>query len=31
LNPLLGGSGLNDYHFHPTQSRIVRLTLSLPM
>ena len=29
VNPLLGGSGVNDYHFHPTQSRIVRLTYAV--
>jgi hypothetical protein len=31
VNPLLGGGGVNDYHFHPTQGRIVRLTLSAPL
>ncbi|HEX3467569.1 MAG TPA: TonB-dependent receptor [Candidatus Elarobacter sp.] len=30
VNPLLGGGGVNDYHFHPTEARIVRLTLTLP-
>jgi hypothetical protein len=28
INPLLGGGGLNDYHFHPSQGRVVRLTYS---
>jgi hypothetical protein len=28
LNPALGGAGVNDYHFHPSQARTVRLTLS---
>jgi hypothetical protein len=31
VNPLLGGTGVNDYHFHPTEARIVRLTYALPM
>ena len=26
INPLLGGGGVNDYHFHPSQGRVVRLT-----
>ena len=30
VSPLLGGGGVNDDHFHPTQSRIVRLTYVLP-
>ena len=28
INPALGGSGVNDYHFHPSQARTVRLTYS---
>ncbi len=28
INPTLGGGGVNDYHFHPAERRIVRLTLS---
>ena len=28
VNPALGGGGVNDYHFHPSQARTVRLTLS---
>jgi hypothetical protein len=28
INPALGGGGVNDYHFHPAERRIVRLTLS---
>jgi len=31
INPLLGGSGVQDYTFHPSQGRIVRLTLVLPI
>jgi hypothetical protein len=31
INPLLGGTGVNDYHFHPTESRIARLIYSAPM
>jgi hypothetical protein len=31
VNPLLGGSGVNDYHVHPTEGRIVRLTYTLPL
>jgi outer membrane receptor for Fe3+-dicitrate len=31
INPLLGGSGVQDYTFHPTQGRIVRLTYILPV
>ncbi len=31
VNPLLGGGGVNDYHFHPTEGRIVRLTVAMPM
>lgn len=31
VNPLLGGSGVNDYHFHPSEGRAVRLTYTLPM
>ena len=31
INPLLGGSGVQDYTFHPTEGRIVRLTYSLPI
>jgi TonB dependent receptor/TonB-dependent Receptor Plug Domain len=31
INPLLGGGGVNDYHFHPSEGRLVRLTYSLPM
>ena len=30
INPLLGGSGVQDYTFHPTEGRIVRLTYVLP-
>jgi outer membrane receptor for Fe3+-dicitrate len=26
INPLLGGGGVNDDHFHPSQGRVVRLT-----
>ena len=26
IDPALGGSGVNDYHFHPSQARTVRLT-----
>ena len=26
INPALGGSGVNDFHFHPSQARTVRLT-----
>jgi len=29
INPLLGGAGVNDYHVHPTEGRIVRLTYAL--
>ena len=29
VNPLLGGGGVNDYHVHPTEARIVRLTYSV--
>jgi hypothetical protein len=28
INPALGGSGINDFHFHPSQARTVRLTYS---
>jgi len=28
VNPALGGTGVNDYHFHPSQARTVRLTLT---
>ncbi len=28
VNPALGGSGINDNHFHPAQNRTIRLTLS---
>jgi hypothetical protein len=31
INPPLGGSGVQDYTFHPTEGRIVRLTYSLPI
>ncbi|MGH7727501.1 MAG: TonB-dependent receptor plug domain-containing protein [Vulcanimicrobiaceae bacterium] len=31
INPALGGGGVADYHFHPTERRIVRLTFALPM
>ncbi len=31
VNPLLGGGGVNDYHIHPSESRAVRLTYSLPL
>ena len=27
VNPALGGAGVNDYHFHPTEKRTVRLTV----
>ena len=26
INPALGGGGVNDYHFHPSEARTVRLT-----
>jgi TonB dependent receptor-like, beta-barrel/TonB-dependent Receptor Plug Domain len=29
INPALGGSGINDYHLHPSQKRAFRLTLVL--
>jgi len=29
IDPLLGGGGVNDYHLHPAEARIVRLTYSL--
>ena len=29
INPLLGGGGVNDYHFHPSQGRVVRLTYAM--
>jgi hypothetical protein len=28
INPALGGTGVNDYHFHPSQARTVHLTYS---
>ncbi len=31
VNPTLGGRGVNDYHFHPTLSRIFRLTYAVPI
>jgi outer membrane receptor for Fe3+-dicitrate len=31
INPLLGGTGVNDYHFHPMESRIARLVYSVPI
>ena len=31
INPLLGGSGVQDYTFHPSEGRVVRLTLVLPI
>jgi hypothetical protein len=31
INPALGGSGVNDYHLHPTESRVFRLTYSVPL
>ncbi len=31
INPLLGGSGVQDYTFHPSEGRIVRLTLVFPI
>lgn len=31
INPLLGGSGVQDYTFHPSEGRIVRLTFALPL
>lgn len=29
VDPLLGGGGVNDYHFHPSEARLVRLTYAL--
>ncbi len=29
VNPALGGAGVNDYYFHPSEKRTVRLTLIL--
>jgi hypothetical protein len=31
INPLLGGTGVQDYTFHPSEGRIIRLTLTLPI
>jgi hypothetical protein len=31
VNPSLGGSGVGDYHFHPTESRVLRLIYSRPL
>jgi hypothetical protein len=31
INPTLGGGGINDYHFHPAEKRIVRLTFATPL
>ena len=31
INPLLGGGGVQDYTFHPSEGRVVRLTLVLPI
>lgn len=31
VNPLLGGSGVTDYHVHPTQSRVFRMTYAVPL
>jgi hypothetical protein len=31
INPALGGGGINDYHFHPAEKRIVRLTFATPL
>ncbi len=31
INPLVGGSGVQDYTLHPAQGRAVRLTFVLPM
>jgi hypothetical protein len=31
VNPALGGSGVNDYHLHPTESWVFRLTYSVPL
>lgn len=31
INPALGGTGVADYHFHPAQGRVARLTLVLPL
>lgn len=31
INPALGGGGVNDYHLHPTESRVFRLTYSVPL
>jgi hypothetical protein len=28
INPALGGQGVNDYHFHPSQARTARLTFT---
>jgi hypothetical protein len=30
-NPLVGGGGVNDYHFHPSVKRTARLTYALPL
>jgi hypothetical protein len=31
INPLLGGGGVPDYEFHPSEGRIVRLTYTVPV
>lgn len=31
INPLLGGTGVQDYTFHPSEGRIVRLTYVFPI
>ena len=31
VNPLLGGSGVNDYHLHPSERRTLRLSVSRRM
>ena len=31
VNPALGGGGVNDYHFHPSEKRSARLTYVLPL
>ncbi len=31
VNPALGGAGVNDYHFHPSEVRTFRLTVTEPL
>lgn len=31
VNPTLGGAGVSDYHVHPSQKRVVRLNLTMPL